>query len=91
MQCVLVWCTVVLAATIPQLGNMIALIGAFSSSAVALIFPPLIHLVTLAPGGGLSRGVVFKNVLIMVLGFIGFIVGTVITLMNIVDGFKKKT
>ena len=82
--------TVILAAVIPHLDLMISLIGALASSALALIFPPLLEMLTLGPKAmGKCKWRLIKNVLIMVFGLLGFITGTVVTLIRIVNTFKN--
>ena len=69
---------------------MISLVGSLSSSAVAIIFPPLVHMVTMArpPGPGLCWVVVVKDVLVMIFGIVGFLVGTVTSIVDIVRAFS---
>jgi len=70
--------TVILAAIIPNLGSIISLVGAVSSSTLALIFPPLIEIVTFWPNGGLGKNywILWKDISIMIFGILGFIFGT---------------
>ncbi|XP_017772197.1 PREDICTED: proton-coupled amino acid transporter-like protein CG1139 isoform X2 [Nicrophorus vespilloides] len=80
----LVFLTFALAAAIPNLGAVISLVGAFSSSALALIFPPLIEIVTLWPNNlGHRNWILWKDVAIMVFGICGFIVGSYVSILNI--------
>lgn len=77
-----------IAALIPHLELVIALIGAFSSSALALLFPPVLELVTFWPDNirdGLPM--IIKNILILIFGITGFIAGTGVAIMEIVDTF----
>jgi proton-coupled amino acid transporter len=79
--------TFVLAIIIPCLDLVISLVGALSSSAVALIFPPILEIVTFwsVPHGlGRYRWKLAKDILIVLLGIVGFVVGTVTTLISIV-------
>lgn len=46
IDCYFCFSIALLAITVPNLGDLITLIGALASSALALIFPPLIHLLT---------------------------------------------
>ncbi|XP_030745663.1 proton-coupled amino acid transporter-like protein CG1139 isoform X2 [Sitophilus oryzae] len=81
---VLVFITFIFAVAIPNLGAVISLVGAFSSSALALIFPPLIEIVTFWPDK-LNRSwwILGKDLAIVVLGFVGFLVGSYVSILNI--------
>ncbi|GAB1603777.1 proton-coupled amino acid transporter 1-like isoform X1 [Argonauta hians] len=73
---------------VPHLDLLISLIGAFASSGLALIFPPLIEVLTYsAEGETLSRLVIVKNVFIFLVGVIGFITGTYSSVMEIINKF----
>ena len=72
---------------IPQLDNFISLLGAVSSSALAIIFPPLFHILTFR-GEGLTIFGFFKDILIIVIGFLGFIFGTYTAILAIITGFE---
>ena len=79
-----------MAASIPQLDLMISLVGALASSALALIFPPAIELLTLPTESlGVCKWKVIKDIAIMAFGLIGFFTGTVTTVMQIIDSFNK--
>ncbi|XP_045610493.1 proton-coupled amino acid transporter-like protein pathetic [Procambarus clarkii] len=77
--------TFVLAASIPNIGLFISLVGAVSSSTLALIFPPIIELVTFWPNTGRCHWVLIKNVLICAFGLVGFATGTVSSIQSIID------
>ncbi|KAG1674005.1 Proton-coupled amino acid transporter 4 [Nymphon striatum] len=65
------------AETIPHLDTVIALVGAIGSSTLAIIFPPIFEIVVLWPNDlGKFRWKLFKNVLISLIGFFGFVLGT---------------
>jgi len=84
---------VVLAATIPHLDLMISLVGTLSSSAIALVFPPLLEIVTYwnePHRFGPCRWRIGKDILIMLIGILGFFVGTVTTIIKIVQAFTER-
>jgi len=72
---------------------MISLVGALSSSAIALIFPPLLEIVTYwhEPARyGRYHWRIGKDVLIMLFGILGFFIGTITTLISIVHAFSER-
>ena len=72
---------------------MISLVGALSSSAIALVFPPMLEIVTYwhEPWRfGRYRWRIGKDVLIMLFGVVGFFIGTATTLINIVQAFTER-
>lgn len=77
-----------LAASIPQLDNFIALIGAVASSGLAIIFPPLFHILTFRKNG-LTILELIKDIFIMSVGVIAFAVGGYTAVTNIVKGFES--
>ncbi|GBP41420.1 hypothetical protein EVAR_36176_1 [Eumeta japonica] len=83
---ILVTITFGAAAVIPNLSSVISLVGAVSSSALALIFPPLIEIVTLWPDRvGVRTYTLWKDVAIALFGIIGFGFGTYASLENIIN------
>ncbi|XP_050099904.1 proton-coupled amino acid transporter 1-like [Anopheles aquasalis] len=86
--------TFVLAAIIPNLGTFISLVGAVSTSTLALVFPPLIELLTVWPSRARSpspsrfghRWLILKDALIIAFGASGFFFGTAKSLAMIIDG-----
>lgn len=77
---------------LPDLGDLISLVGAFSCCALAFIIPPLLEIFIRWPHRHRSRLWVvwfLKDVLIVTMGVVGFIFGTYATLVNIVNYFKK--
>lgn len=68
--------TFMLAAIIPNLGAVISLVGAVSSSTLALIFPPIIEIVTVYPNFGRRNWVLWKDMLLLIFGVLGFMFGT---------------
>jgi solute carrier family 36 (proton-coupled amino acid transporter) len=79
----LVLFTFILAAMIPNLGAVISLVGAISSSTLALIFPPIIEIVTFWPHLGKWNWILWKDIAIMIFGIMGFIFGTFTSIMQI--------
>jgi proton-coupled amino acid transporter len=81
--------TVLIAAAIPKLDLFISLVGALSSSCLALIFPPCIDLLVRAVDNELSaarwRFLLTKNIFIIVFGLVGFATGTYISIKRIVE------
>ncbi|KAL1139772.1 hypothetical protein AAG570_006749 [Ranatra chinensis] len=80
----LVFVTFTLAAAIPNLSAVISLVGAVSSSTLALIFPPLIEVITFWDSG-LTPSMLLKDVAITLFGVAGFIFGTYASIKNIVS------
>ncbi|PSN31633.1 hypothetical protein C0J52_21539 [Blattella germanica] len=76
---------VALAAIIPNLGAVISLVGAVSSSTLALIFPPIIEIITFwHKGFGKHNWILWKDILIMIFGVLGFGFGTYVSIWNII-------
>lgn len=77
---------VVLAACIPRLESIISLVGAVSSSALALIAPPIIEIVTFWPVGfGKYNGMLWKDIGILIFGLLGFVFGTYTSVADILN------
>ncbi|XP_060581839.1 proton-coupled amino acid transporter 2-like isoform X2 [Ruditapes philippinarum] len=72
-----------LSALVPHLDLLISLIGAFASSFLALILPATIHLVTFK----LNKLAIIKDVIIILLGLVGFVTGTYTSLAAIAKTF----
>lgn len=89
MRTGLVIVTCALAVLIPELDLVISLVGSVSSSFLALIFPPLLQ-IAVFHSEGLSPLVVLKNLLISVVGFVGFLAGTYIAVEQIIARNAQK-
>ena len=82
------------AAVVPKLDLFISLVGAFCSSCLAWIFPPLFHTLTFWDSQEeMSRlrfvSYVTKNSLIAVFGMIGFATGTYCSLRDVVSRLNQ--
>ncbi|XP_036369659.1 proton-coupled amino acid transporter 1 isoform X1 [Octopus sinensis] len=76
------------ASCIPHLDLLIALIGAFASSGLALIFPPIIEMITYsAEGEQLTKLTIAKNIFILFIGVTGFVTGTYTSVKEIINVF----
>ena len=81
-----------IALSLPDLEDLISLVGAFSCSALAFIIPPCLEMLTLYPQRKGRRwwALLFvKDIAIAVMGVVGFLFGTYATLINIVEYFRK--
>ena len=76
----------IFAAVVPNLSEFISLIGSVASASLALIFPPLFHILTFRKAG-LSKFGYAKDILIMLFGVIAFAVGGYTSVADIINGF----
>ncbi|XP_061832502.1 proton-coupled amino acid transporter 1 isoform X2 [Nerophis lumbriciformis] len=83
LRTVLVLFTCALAILVPELDLVISLVGSVSSSFLALIFPPILQILTLH-GEGPSPAATAKNLVISLLGLVGFMTGTYVAVEQIV-------
>ncbi|XP_058444561.1 proton-coupled amino acid transporter-like protein CG1139 [Malaya genurostris] len=86
----LVLLTFTLAAIIPNLGAFISLVGAVSTSTLALVFPPIIEIVTYWPGRkyGTGNWILWKNIAICAFGLVGFFIGTSTSVVEIITKWE---
>lgn len=80
-----------LAEVVPALNAFISLIGALCSSGLALIFPPVIELVS-AWGSSESpnKFMLGKNCVILVVALFGLVTGTIESMEKLVEAFQHK-
>ena len=81
-----------MAAAIPNLSLFISLVGALSSSSLALLFPTVIDSMLFweqRKGNTMGRLCLAKNAFIFIVGFLGFVTGTYYSVRNIVDYFES--
>lgn len=82
--------SVIMAEAIPFLNLFISLVGAVSSSTLALLFPPILDLVTSYNCGDLKFITVVKNVIILLFGVVGCVTGTYESINSIISAFNKQ-
>ncbi|XP_032411044.1 proton-coupled amino acid transporter 1 [Xiphophorus hellerii] len=83
LRTLLVIITCVLAILIPELDLVISLVGSVSSSFLALIFPPILQILTFHTEG-LSPVTTVINLIISVVGLLGFLLGTYVAVVEII-------
>ncbi|XP_043465241.1 proton-coupled amino acid transporter 1 isoform X2 [Leptopilina heterotoma] len=81
--------TFILAEAIPHLGLFISLVGAVSSTALALLFPPIIEMVVCWQSPKLDKMTITKDIFILLIGLLGFATGTYESITAIVSQFSK--
>ncbi|KAL1117154.1 hypothetical protein AAG570_004481, partial [Ranatra chinensis] len=91
IRIILVIMTVGIAIAIPNLGPFISLVGAVCLSTLGLMFPSFIELVVCweEPGLGRFNWILWKNVLIIMFGVLGFVTGTITSIHEIYDTFGQ--
>jgi proton-coupled amino acid transporter len=93
MRIVLVFIIYILSMSIPYLDLMISLIGSLSSSALALIFPPMLDIIHRWRYREDFNSQFYRrfivNIVLIIFGFLGFLGGTTSTIMGIVAKFHE--
>ncbi|XP_001639203.2 proton-coupled amino acid transporter 1 isoform X1 [Nematostella vectensis] len=84
----LVCFTACLAIGIPQLGNMISLVGSLGSTSLAFTFPAALHIATFCYDKSLSTLSLIKDIGIIVIGVFGSVIGFYFTLKSVVENFE---
>eukprot|EP00731_Ephydatia_muelleri_P037349 Em0447g4a len=95
-RAVVVMITAVLAVSIPDLGDLISLVGAFASTSLSFIFPPLMEIAVFWSSTDRRCLRIFsksewliKDLLIVLLGAVGFCFGTYAAILAIVNRFRE--
>lgn len=89
----------VTALTLPDLQDLITLIGAMASSSLALIFPPLLDIMCFWASRNKRKWFwvfpwpvwLVKDILILLLGVAGMVLGMYTSIRNISHNFLRKT
>ncbi|XP_040575375.1 proton-coupled amino acid transporter-like protein acs [Lepeophtheirus salmonis] len=76
------------AVLIPDLGIFMALVGAMSSSFLALIAPAIIHTLTVYPDFGPFKIKLIVNMCILCFGVVGSITGTFVSILDAIETFS---
>lgn len=81
-----------MAAAVPDLGPFISLIGAVCLSTLGLMFPSVIEIVVYWSEPGLGRFYwrLWKNLLLILFGIVGFVTGTFVSLQEIAEFTEAK-
>lgn len=85
VRIVLVIATVLIAIAMPNLGGFISLVGAVCLSALGLVFPAIIDLVTFwdDPGFGKLNWRLWKNAFLILFGLVGLFTGAMVSIQEI--------
>lgn len=79
--------TVALAVAIPTIGPFMSLIGAVCVSTLGFMFPAIIEMITYydRPGFGFLKWILWKDLLLVLCGIAGFVIGTYVSILEIKD------
>ena len=79
-----------MAVSVPQLDNFIALVGSVGCTALAVIFPIFIHVLTLASEGDgrIPTSTFIKDGVIMVAGILMLVFGTYTSVARIIERYE---
>jgi proton-coupled amino acid transporter len=78
-----------LAELIPHLALFISLVGAFGSTALALVFPPVLDMLVSYAKRELTFWVWLKNSFLLMFALIGFFTGTYASIAEIIKAFGQ--
>lgn len=81
-----------LASVVHKLELIISLIGAITSSSIAVIIPSTLHLITFygqCSSGHQRRWLLTKNLAIMMVGWSGFFLGSYYSLCDIIGSYRS--
>ena len=81
-----------IAELVPALGLFISLIGSLCSTALALVFPPIIDIISKrdVASKALKYSIYLKNAIILIVATLGFSTGTYESLSQIIQHFGKE-
>lgn len=77
-----------MAVSIPQLGHMISLVGAFGSASLGITLPALIHLAVVHHDQKLDKFTLIKDGLIVAVGVLGTVAGVFVSIVEIIWTFQ---
>lgn len=79
-----------MAITVPRLGLFISLFGALCLSALGIAFPAIIEVCVLWPERELGPCMLMlvKNICLIIFGVVGLVVGTYVSISDIIESFK---
>lgn len=89
LRACLVMFTFLIAVSIPNVQELISLSGAFAGSSCALIIPPLIELRGILESHHRLSHVAIARYVLLIVGIIFLVVGTVASIVDIVEAFKS--
>ena len=81
--------TVALAATVPWLDLVVALLGAVKMSTLSIMAPAIIDTASNWSNLGRFRWILVKNSVIFIVGFVGCVMGTYVALHDIIENFRN--